>query len=99
MNLIINENKVIKNVSKNDISRYLRKLKAEEFAILEKSEQYFLQVMLDDKNNAVIEYRNGSENEHYQAKINDPSDVVKAFLLYLQGEELKGDFFWEKMKF
>lgn len=100
MELIINHERTIRNPDAEAIAEQLRGLGPGEFAILSPNELTFIQTMNTDDEGFVVEYQDGSTEEHYAA-LNPPhevEDIVAAFVAYAAGEDdWKTIFTWEQM--
>ncbi len=101
MQLIIGGNKVNEEVTNSLIERSIWGLKDEtdSFAILEKDEMHYIQTSGDSENGFILEYQNGSIEEHFTCT-NEPIDtnrVIKAFQSYLaQDRKWITEYTWEK---
>lgn len=100
MQLELSESGEFDNPDSETISRELANLQAGEFAILRQDDWTFIQTLLDPDDGIVLEYQEGSLEEHYGTV--DPPDsideVVAAFTSYLNGtDEWKSRFRWERM--
>lgn len=74
---------------------------ADEFAILEQSEMTYMQTSGNVTDGFVIEYQEGSTDEHYKADEKVPLDkLVLAFQSYAAGTDAwRSMFEWERMDF
>ena len=101
MQLIIGGDKLDGEVTNGLIEQSIRGLtqEADSFAILEKSHMYYIQTAGDPKNGFVLEYQDGSLEEHFSCTDGhiDTNKVIKAFQSYLaQDRRWLQDFNWEK---
>ena len=100
MELNYNEETYLVDPSKEDIENIFEKLDPEEFIILDKDEDYYLQLYLHDDGALQIEYRDGSHNEHYELDESqlESSDVIVMFCKYAADDPAWKDMVkWKKM--
>ena len=88
MQLVVFENEVIDDPSFEQLSSAIDSLAEEEFLVLAQEDQFYMQVFRLDEDHYQFEYRDGSEERHFEV---DP-DVVNleqikaAFQKYLDGD-------------
>ncbi|MCC9602315.1 hypothetical protein LOC67_17305 [Stieleria sp. JC731] len=101
MNLNVNDSKLISSPSQEVVLEALQNLGIEEYAILESKEEVYVQTRRDDESAWCLEYRNGSEDEHYGIDPDSTTieDVCQAFAAFLNGEDLAPLFDWETVNF
>ena len=100
MELIVNDDKTIDDVTSNEILENINNLNFGEFIILAKSSDHYIQAYYSQlPNESNIEYRDGYEIEHYQAAIVDKILLGEAFNLYFNNDEsFKNTHAWEKLE-
>lgn len=72
----------------------------DDFAILSKDDMTYLQVAVGDGDGFILEYQDGSLEEHYIAEDTEISEdaIIRAFAAYLNGDnEWKEAFEWEHL--
>jgi hypothetical protein len=100
MNLELASGRILEMVSENAVRTLIE---GEEFAILSPNPDVYIQCAerKEPPYDYVLEYQDGSLNEHYQA-VDGPISlerVQEAFVKYLHGDaSWRFDFEWEKMK-
>jgi hypothetical protein len=104
MELIVNGESLAGLVSDRQIEESLRSLTGDgdSFAILARADQTYIQTSGDPHNGFVLEYRDGSEEEHYSCSNVDLTidKVVGAFQSYLANDDKwKSDLEWEPHTF
>ena len=79
----------------------LSELDYDEFAVLQMTDQYYMQTYHNDDDSWALEYRAGSAEAHYFAtNHNGLEDVMTAFQLYLEkNEEWISKWTWELVDF
>ena len=88
MILSINDDKIIQNANSEDLESAINQLGVDEFLILTKGDDTFLQCYLsNDKDTSVIEYRDGSELEHYSTALISKELTKAIFKTYLTNSE------------
>lgn len=90
----------IHNPTENDIRDAFRDDEERgEFIILSQSDEVFMQAAGEGTTFDTLEYRDGDEDRHYQAKnITHKKDVEQAFRWYLTGDERwKTEYPWTKL--
>lgn len=100
MELNVNGDGVDGLISNRQIEQSIRSLTGDgdSFAILARSEQVYIQTSGDPKNGFVLEYRNGSEEEHYSCSNVDlnAEQIIRAFQSYSAGDDRwKAEFEWK----
>jgi hypothetical protein len=84
-----------------DVDRSLRALTFPDnsFAILAAGPQVYIQTTMDDDGSFIVEYRDGSADDHYRASAEVAiDDVVRAFHSYLrQDDAWRSRFDWQKV--
>lgn len=84
------------------IRNAIRSLSIDEFAILERGDQRYVQTYHEDDGTYALEYRAGSADKHYavEGNVTDVEAVVAAFLGYHAGDESWNEpHEWEKLDF
>ena len=96
----------IKDPTESDIRRVIAAIAKgeQDLAILIKDddENTYLQTADGGRGKLLLEYQDGSLDQHYGATKRDltASQVIDTFLAYMRGETgWKGQFVWEKMNF
>lgn len=86
MILNVNDDYVVEEVTKANIKKCIGKLKTDKFAILEKDDEHFMQIYISEEaEESVIEYHEAEQ--HFQSPVVDKEATVKAFSLFLVGNE------------
>jgi hypothetical protein len=95
-------NKVIDYPAETEIQEQITKLHLEKnnFLILEKKNQYYMQTKIDDNGKTfTIEYRDGSEDKHFHSLNVSREEVTQAFIEYSKNEmHWMKRFDWKKLK-
>ncbi len=107
MRLVIEPGGEFEHPTRDEIATQFHNLSSEacEFAILSDErhgDEYYIQAAGDDEGGYVLEYREGSEDQHFVCKDVGLSRerVLAAFQNYAEGDSrYKHDFQWEKMEF
>lgn len=104
MELIVNGDKVEGFVSEQKIEESIRSLTGEDdsFAILARDDQTYIQTSGDPNHGFVLEYRDGSEEEHYSCSNFELSaeQVIRAFQSYLAAnDKWKSELEWQPQVF
>lgn len=99
MLLNINDSQLIYAPQRKQVSDAIRLLQADEFAILGRDDQHYVQTYLNDDGTYQLEYRGGSEEQHYGADADEISvdDVCQAFETFFDDGDLQALLSWEKM--
>ncbi len=82
-------NEVIDYPNETEIQEQIAKLHLEEnnFLILEKKNQYYMQTKIDDNGKTfTLEYRDGSEDKHFYSLNVSREEVTQAFIEYSKNE-------------
>ena len=100
---MISDGPVIDDPSSNDIEKALRPMEAGqiEFAILERGELDYMQTAGgSDDNLYVLEYQEGSLDQHFQTSSVPLSSVIEAFQDYARGQDAawKSLFTWTRLE-
>lgn len=104
MRLTVDGDEVSERVSSDLLERSIRSLDGtgDSFVILSKEEMTYLQTSGDPRNGFVLEYQNGTLEEHYsciEPNLN-AEQVVRAFQQYYSNDSRwKSDLRWEKAGF
>jgi hypothetical protein len=98
------ENYGIQNPTEQDLRTWIEKIAANEWdlAILYKDDDSYVQTAGGiKKGTLMLEYQDGSIDEHYRATgYPTTEDVIAAFTAYLRGDGWwEGQFIWERMSF
>ena len=104
MELVVNGDKVAEAVTDELIARSIRSLTGEgdSFAILAKASEVYMQTAGGPTDGFMLEYRNGSEAEHYSCANPEltADDVIKALQSYLAGDgRWESELKWEPQVF
>lgn len=104
MELIVNGETQTGLVSDRQIEESIQSLTGDgdSFAILARAEQVYMQTSGDPQNGFVLEYRDGSEEEHYSCTNSQltAEQVVWAFQSYLANDDKwKSDLKWQSHDF
>ncbi len=102
MQLNINDDKYIESPSISEIQDSISELEMEEFVILNKSEDHYLQTYCNDLNDYVLEYRDGSFEKHFgvMEKELSKTKIAEVFTLYLCNDKnWKEKYSWERIEF
>ena len=102
MLLNINDDNFFRDPDKAAICDSLSSLPPDEFAILGKAEEHYVQVYHNNDGTFQLEYRDGSAEKHYEANSDeiDLNDVQQAFLAYRDGApNWYANWSWEKCEF
>ena len=97
-----NDDEYFENPDEQKIRSVLADLPAEEFAILSRFDEVYVQVYHNEDNTYQLEFRNGSYDQHFGA---DPDlislqDVQNAFAAFLGGaDDWSQAWVWEKIDF
>lgn len=88
----------IENATEDDIRRIFEdEALRGEFVTLAREDEFYIQAAGEGDGPYTLEYRDGSEQKHFQAKGDATKEqVLRAFLQYRRGSsEWKRDFTWE----
>ena len=100
MKLELENESPILNPTEEDIEKEIQKVDGKEngFAILSLDEMTYLQIAGDTSSGFVMEYQNGSLDEHYSTEENvSEKEVIEAFQAFTRGETTWIDQFnWKK---
>jgi hypothetical protein len=102
MLLNINDDQFIRDPDTSTISESLANLLTDEFAILGRAEEQYVQVYHNNDGTFQLEYRDGSAKEHFAADPGniDLNDVQTAFLAYVSGaDNWHAGWTWERVEF
>jgi len=104
MELIVNGEKLAGLISDRQIEESIRSLTddVDSFAILARSDQVYIQTSGDPHNGFVLEYRDGSEEEHYSCTNFEltAEQVIRAFQSYLANDDKwKSELEWQPQVF
>jgi hypothetical protein len=104
MELIVNGETLTGLISDRQIEESIQSLTGDgdSFAILARSNQVYIQTSGDPHNGFILEYRDGSEEEHYSCSTVDLTvdRVVRAFQSYLADDgRWKSDLEWKSQAF
>lgn len=104
MELIVNGEKLTGLVSDRQIEESIRSLAGDgdSFAILARADQVYIQTSGDPRNGFVLEYRDGSEEEHYSCSNFEltAEQIIRAFQSYLAGDDKwKSELEWQPQAF
>lgn len=104
MELNVNGDAVIEPVTNSLIEQSIGSLTGEgdSFAILAKAPQVYIQTSGDASGGFILEYRDGSEEEHYSCSNFELSagEVIRAFQSYLADDGIwKTEFEWQPQVF
>lgn len=104
LEFVVNGDTINEPVTTDLIARYIRSLggDGDSFAILARGPQVYMQTAGDDDDGFMLEYRNGSESEHYVCS--NPhlthNDVIQAMQRYLENDSRwKTDIEWQPQSF
>ena len=98
MYLNINDSRLINAPTRQDVINAIRLLAADQYVILDRSENTYIQTYYNEDGTFQLEYRDGSEDRHYAV---DPEtisadDVCNAFGLFFDGADVSSLLNWEK---
>lgn len=104
MELIVNGESRTGLISDRQIEASIQSLTGDgdSFAILARSDQVYIQTSGDPQNGFVLEYRDGSEEEHYScSNFNLTAEqIIRAFQSYLANDnKWKSDLEWQPQVF
>jgi hypothetical protein len=102
MLLNINDDRFVKDPDASAISAAVADLPIEEFLILGRTEEEYIQVFHNNDGSFQLEYRNGSAEEHFAADPEDidANDVRNAFIAYSENaDNWHAPWVWEKLEF
>lgn len=104
MELIVNGESITGLISDRQIKESIQSLTGDgdSFAILARADQVYMQTSGDPRNGFVLEYRDGSEGEHYSCATFDltAEQIIRAFQSYLADDDKwKSDFEWQSQTF
>jgi hypothetical protein len=102
MLLNINDDRFVRDPDAAVISAAVADLPTEEFLILGRTEEEYIQVFHNNDGSFQLEYRNGSTEEHYAADPEeiDVNDVRNAFIAYSENaENWQAPWVWERLEF
>ncbi len=104
MELTVNGDKIAGLVSNRQIEQSIRSLTGEgdSFAILARGEQVYIQTSAAPSDGFLLEYRDGSENEHYSCSNFEltADQVIRAFQSYLADDgRWKSELEWQPQVF
>jgi len=104
MELIINGESLAGLVSDRQIEESIRSLTGDgdSFAILARADQVYIQTSGDPRNGFVLEYREGSEEEHYSCSTPDltAEQIIRMFQSYLADDDKwRSEFEWQPQDF
>ena len=90
----------IEDPSYCDLDKYIQELADDEFIILSDEDEYYIQAYIEsDPEGSVIEYREGSEEQHFSAPAISKKKILEAFMLYLDGDKgFKNIHQWQKLE-
>lgn len=99
MYLNIYDNRFIDAPSREEVRDALQSLQEDQYVILNRGDNVYIQTYFNDDGTFQLEYRDGSADRHYAA---DPEaisvdDVSKAFDLFFQGSDVSSLLTWKKI--
>ena len=96
-----NEEEFLELPAPETVQFKLSELDFEEFAILESGEERYIQVYRHEDDSYQLEYRAGSEEQHFESvNHNGLSDVQEAFVRYLaELEDWHSKWTWQPVDF
>lgn len=98
--LNINDDQLLEEPDDDGIRAGVASLENEQYAILSRADEDYIQVYRHDASDFQLEYRAGSDDEHYGATTPDFSveQIQQAFLAYASGkQDWQAAWAWEKM--
>ncbi len=100
MLLNINDRQLLDAPQRQQVSDAIRLLQADEFAILGRDDEHYVQTYLHEDGTYQLEYRAGSEEQHYGADADEVSvdNVCQAFETFFDDGDLQTLLSWEKME-
>lgn len=102
MQLNVNDDQHLNDPDVETILSALKDLEYDEFAILARADEQYIQTYYNDDGTYTLEYRAGSEDEHYGTDPEETTlkDVQDAFAAYFGGKpDWRNGFTWEKVEF
>ena len=102
MILNINDERRVHTPSPERIRAAFDDLELDQFLILSRSDDDYVQSYLDEDGDLLLEYREGSEDAHYSAEDSDldRARVAGIFVAYLAGEaDWNEGLAWERLEF
>lgn len=101
MRLNINDSDQLESPSEADLRKHVEQLGSEQFLVLSVREGCFVQTYHHGNGKFELEYRHGSEREHYKvdSALITGADVIKAFGLFLtRSPELETAWDWQPLE-
>lgn len=97
MYLNINDSRLVNAPSQQDVLNAIQSVEEEQFVILSRDENIYIQTYFNEDGTFQLEYRDGSEVRHYAV---DPQTisvdgVCSAFSLFLEGGDVSSLLPWE----
>lgn len=99
MILNVNDERQIQIPTTADLEREIQSLQADQYLILSKDEEWYIQTYLNEDGSWDLEYRNGSADEHYAADGEINADIVaSAFSAYVNADDFENSVLWLKLE-
>jgi hypothetical protein len=98
--LILENDTIIDNPTSNQIALALSTLNTTEntFAILESDDMTYIQTAMENTQEFVLEFQDGSLDKHYQTNVETLLEVMAAFQGFLEArEDWKRTIDWQKI--
>lgn len=103
MLLNINDDKQLRDPTPDDLATLLPQVGFDQFCILGRTDEEYIQFYHNDEDGFELEYRDGSHEQHFAEASGELSidDVVDAFVGYLQHDERrwKSNHTWNRVEF
>lgn len=103
MILNINDKDQVENPTADDLNHHLPQVGIDEYCILSRKDEEYMQFYHNDDDTYLLEYRDGSFEKHYAETSEQLSidEVLSAFVGYLEGDEQrwKAKHEWRKVEF
>lgn len=99
MYLNVNDLKAIDTPSREELLEAIETLVEEDFLILTKMEQHYIQVRRNEDRTLSLEYRAGGPDQHFGTDEDSTSidDVLRAFGVYYDGGDVSSAVPWESI--
>ncbi len=102
LNLNINDDEILESPDTDALIKALHELKIDQFAILDRGDEYYIQTYYNDDETFALEYREGDYEKHFRAEPEPTNiqEVVEAFLGYFDGgSQWRERHEWERVEF
>lgn len=95
----VNDEKLLENPKADRVAKALRNLKEDDYAILSREDQEYVQTYRNEDGTFELEYRDGGDDRHFglDAEKTTIKEVLEAFDAYLAGKDLANLFPWESI--